>query len=66
MKELFERYLSYLRDLSYKHSEENKVFIKNKILAHKFYMEGLRKTSPYLHPDSWQDDREEQLSKLEG
>ena len=58
-----ESYLNYLRDLSYRHSKENLEFTKNKLLAHKFYMEGFRKTSPYLHPDAWQDDNESQLSK---
>jgi hypothetical protein len=62
MKELFERYLNRLRDLSYDNSEERREFAKNKVLAHKFYMEGFRKTSPYLHPDNWQDDNEGQLS----
>ena len=63
IREIIGSYLDYLRDLSFKHSEENLEFTKNKLLAHKFYMEGFRKTSPYLHPDDWQDDNESQLSK---
>ena len=58
-----ESYLNYLRDLSYTQSEENLEFTKNKLIAHRFYMDGFRKTSPYLHPDDWQDDNEAQLSK---
>jgi len=66
MKELIERYLNYLRNLSYDHSEERREFAKTKLIAHRFYMEGFRKTTPYLHPDSWQDDRESQLPHMEG
>tara|TARA_R110001592_G_scaffold335627_1_gene620544 strand:- start:414 stop:623 length:210 start_codon:yes stop_codon:yes gene_type:complete len=58
-------YLNYLRDLSYSHSDERREFAEIKLLAHKFYMEGHRKTSPFLHPDTWQDDREGQLSTME-
>ena len=58
-------YANYLRDLSYRHSDERREFAENKLLAHKFYMEGFRKTSPYLHPDAWQDDNEGQLSNIE-
>jgi len=64
MKELIERYLNYLRDLSYKHSDERREFAKTKLLAHRYYMEGFRKTTPYLHPDAWQDDNESNLSKM--
>ena len=62
IKEFISSYLDYLRDLPYRHSEENLEFTKNKLIAHRFYMEGFRKTSPYLHPDYWQDDNEVQLS----
>ena len=62
IKEFISSYLDYLRDLSYRHSEENLEFTKNKLIAHRFYMEGFRKTSPYLHPDDWQDDNEVHLS----
>ena len=55
-------YLDYLRDLSYIHSEERREFAQNKLIAHRFYMEGFRKTTPYLHPDDWQDDNEADLS----
>jgi hypothetical protein len=48
-------YLDYLRELSWKNSEENQTFVKNKLLAHRDYMEYKRKTNPYLHPDDWQD-----------
>lgn len=58
-------YLNYLRDLSYNHSEERREFAKTKILAHRFYMEGHRKTSPFLHPDDWQNDNESQLPNIE-
>ena len=60
----FERYLNYLRDLSYDHSEERREFAQNKLIAHRGYMEGFRKTSPYVHPDDWQNDNEEKLSRL--
>jgi hypothetical protein len=63
--ELYKRYLNYLRDLSYDNSEENREFVRNKLIAHRGYMEGYRKTTPYLHPDTWQDDREGRLSALE-
>ena len=66
MKQLIESYLNHLRDLSYKHSDERRVFAENKLLAHKFYMQEFRKTTPYLHPDTWQDDNEGQLSNMEG
>ena len=66
IKEFFEDILNSLRDTAYAHSEERREFAKTKLLAHKFYMEGFRKTSPYLHPDDWQDDREGQLSSMEG
>ena len=58
-------YANYLRDLSFRHSEENLEFVKNKVIAHRYYMEGFRKTTPYLHPDTWQDDNEAQLSNME-
>ena len=57
--ELYKRCLSYLRELSYKHSEENREFVRNKLLAHRYYMEGFRRTDPYLHPDGWQDEEVE-------
>ena len=63
IREIIRSYLDYLRDLSYTHSEERREFAQNKLIAHRFYMEGFRKTSPYLHPDDWQDDNESQLSK---
>ena len=62
IKEFIQSYLEYLRNLSYENSDERREFAENKLLAHKFYMEGLRKTSPYIHPDDWQDDNEGQLS----
>ena len=65
MKELFERYLNHLRDLSYNHSEERREFAENKLIAHRFYMEGFRKTTPFLHLDDWQDDNETQLLNME-
>ena len=58
-------YSNHLRDLSYKHSEERKQFAESKLLAHKFYMQGFRKTTPYLHPDTWQEDNEGQLPNME-
>ena len=58
-------YVNYLRDLSYKHSDERREFAKTKLLAHRYYMEGFRKTTPFLHPDTWQDDNESQLSNME-
>ena len=59
MKELFERYLNHLRDLSYKYSEESLAFTRNKLLAHRYYMDDMRSTDPYLHPDDWQDEKVE-------
>ena len=56
MKELFERYLNHLGNLSYDNSEERREFAKSKLLAHKFYMEGFRRYDPYTHPDTWQDE----------
>ncbi len=64
MKELVERYLNYLRDLSYRHSDERREFAKIKLIAHSCYMEGFRKTTPFLHPDDWQDDNESQLANM--
>ncbi len=64
MKQLLQKYLSYLRDLSYNHSEERREFAKIKLIAHLGYMEGYRKTTPFLHPDIWQDDNEQQLSEI--
>ena len=65
IKEFFEDILNSLRDTAYAHSEERREFAKTKLLAHKFYMDGFRKTSPYLHPDTWQEDREGELSNME-
>jgi len=59
MKELIERYLTYLRDLSYENSDERLQFTKNKLLAHKYYMDGFRRTDPYLHPDDWETEKVE-------
>jgi hypothetical protein len=64
MKKLFESYLNHLRDLSYRHSDERREFAKIKLIAHHYYMEGLRKTTPFLHPDDWQDDNESQLANM--
>jgi hypothetical protein len=58
-------YANYLKDLSYDNSEERKQFAESKLLAHKFYMQGFRKTTPYLHPDTWQEDNEGQLPNME-
>ena len=66
IKEFFQEILSELRDLSYNHSEERRKFAESKLLAHKFYMQGFRKTTPYLHPDTWQEDNEGQLPNMEG
>ena len=63
--ELYKRYLNYLRDLSYDNSDERREFAKIKLIAHRGYMEGYRKTTPYLHPDTWQDDNERNLSNME-
>ena len=52
-----ESYFNYLRDLSYTHSDERREFAKTKLIAHRGYMEGYRKTTPFLHPDTWQDER---------
>ena len=64
MKEFFENILNSLRDTAYSHSEERREFAKTKLLAHKFYMEGFRKTTPYLHPDTWQEDNEGNLPNI--
>jgi len=58
-------YLNRLRDLSYNHSEERHEFAKTKLIAHRGYMEGYRKTTPFLHPDTWQDDNEVNLTNME-
>jgi len=55
----FEEYLTYLRDLSFTHSKSHREFVRNKLLAHRYYMEGFRRTDPYLHPDGWQDEEVE-------
>lgn len=65
VKEFFEATLNSLRDTAYSHSEERRGFAKTKLLAHKFYLDGFRKTTPYLHPDTWQEDREGELSNME-
>ena len=59
MKKLFERYLNHSRDLSYKYSKEGLAFTRNKLLAHRYYMNDMRLTDPYLHPDAWQDEKVE-------
>ena len=64
MKEFFENILNSLRDTAYSHSAERREFAKTKLLAHKFYMEGFRKTTPYLHPDTWQEDNEGNLPNI--
>lgn len=58
-------YVDHLRNLSYDHSDERRQFAESKLLAHKFYMQGFRKTTPYLHPDTWQEDNEGQLPNME-
>jgi len=35
-----------------------------KLIAHRGYMEGYRKTTPFLHPDTWQDDNEGNLTNM--
>ena len=66
IKEFFEDILDSLRNTAYLHSEERRQFAESKLLAHKFYMQGFRKTTPYLHPDTWQEDNEGQLPNMEG
>ena len=60
-----ESYFNYLRDLSYDNSDERREFAKTKLIAHRAYMAGYRKTTPYLHPDTWQDDNERNLTNME-
>ena len=57
MKQLIERYLNYLRNLSYRHSDERFHFTRNKLLAHGQYMDGFRKFDPYIHPDDWETEQ---------
>ena len=56
MKHLIERYLIYLRALSFRHSDECLEFTRIKLQAHRYHMIGSRTTSPYLNPDTWQDE----------
>ena len=56
-----ESYLDYLREIYWKTSEENRTFARNKLLAHRQYMEYRRRTSPYVHPDEWQDEEVESI-----
>ena len=56
IKQLFERYLNYLRELSYQHSDECLQFTRTKLQAHRYFMISARTTNPYLHPDDWQDE----------
>ena len=56
MKELIEEWLDYLRELSFKNSEENLEFTKSKLTAHRQYIKGFRRYGPYTHPDEWQDE----------
>ena len=65
MKQFFNDILNHLRNLSYDNSEERREFAKTKLIAHRGYMEGYRKTTPFLHPDTWQDDNESNLSNME-
>jgi len=64
LKKLFEKYLNFLRNLSYNHSQERREFAKIKLIAHLAYMQGYRKTTPFLHPDNWQDDNEQRLAEV--
>ena len=59
IKQLLTKYLNYLRDLSYSQSTEHQAFIRNKLLAHRYYIDNMRLTDPYLHPDAWQDEKVE-------
>jgi hypothetical protein len=52
-------YVDYLRNLSYDNSDERLHFTKNKLLAHRQFMEGLRRFDPYLHPDEWEKEKVE-------
>ena len=56
MKALIETYLNYFKNLSRLHSKEHQVFIQNKLVAHRYYMDEMRLTNPYLNPDTWQDE----------
>ena len=54
----------YIENHSYAHSDERHEFAKTKLIAHRGYMEGYRKTTPFLHPDTWQDDNEGNLTNM--
>ena len=56
MKQLFEKCLNYLRELSYQHSDECLEFTRIKLQAHRYFMISARSTNPYLHPNTWQDE----------
>ena len=53
IKEFFEDTLNWLRDTSYHHSPERRVFAELRLSCHRKFMNHETKWSPYLHPEEW-------------